>query len=73
MSMQQGRGGMGSHKHGVSDRAGPPNAVKRFVAQFFNKEVERRGRRQGPMYTSVRETLENESGSRSRPHHSPHS
>ena len=58
MSKQQGRGGTGSHKHGVSGRAGPPTAVKRATAEFFNKEAEQRKKRKGKMYGSVRGALE---------------
>ncbi len=57
MSKQRGRGGMGSHKHGVSGHAGPPNAVKWATAQFFNKEAARRKARKHKMYGSVREAL----------------
>ena len=57
MSKQRGRGGMGSHKHGVSGRAGPPNAVKWATAEFFNKEAARRKARKHKMYGSVGEAL----------------
>ena len=43
--MHQGRGGMGSHKHGVSGRPGPRPALKRFLAEFFNEEAKRRTKR----------------------------
>ena len=58
MSKQRGRGGMGSHKHGVSGRAGPPRAVKWATAQFFNEEAARRKARKQKMYGSVREVLD---------------
>lgn len=58
MSRQQGRGGMGSHKHGTSGRAGPPSGVKRTTEEFFNKEAERRKARKSAMYGSVREALD---------------
>ncbi len=48
---------MGPHKHGVSGRAGAPNAVKWATAQFFNKETARRKARKHKMYGSVREAL----------------
>ena len=57
MSRQRGRGGMGSHKHGVSGRAGPPRAVKWATAQFFNKEAARRKAPKQEIYRSVREAL----------------
>ena len=60
MSKQRGRGGMGSRKHGVSGRAGPSSAVKRFTAQFFNKETERRTKHKSKMYSSVRDALNRE-------------
>ncbi len=56
MSKQRGRGGMGSHKHGVSGRAGPPRAVKWATAEFFNKEAARKARKH-KMCGSVREAL----------------
>ncbi len=49
---------MGSHKHGVSGRAGPPGAVKWATAQFFNKEAARRKAGKQKMYGSVREALD---------------
>ena len=57
MSRQKGRGGMGSHKHGVSGRPGPPAAVKRATAEFFNREAEQRRRRKPKMHETVREAL----------------
>ncbi len=57
MSKQRGRGGMGSHKHAVSGRPGPPQAVKWATAEFFNKEAARRKARKQKMYGSVREAL----------------
>ena len=58
MSKQRGRGGMGSHKTGVSGRAGPLGAVKWATAQFFNKEAARRKARKQKMYGSVRDALD---------------
>jgi len=49
MSKQQGRGGMGSHKHGVSGRSGPSPRAKLSRARDANaeplksQEQERRG------------------------------
>lgn len=61
MGRQQGRGGIGSHKHGTAGRAGPPSGVKRSAAQFFNQEKERReklrAKRTGPMFASIRQAL----------------
>ncbi len=57
MSKQRGRGGMGSHKHGVSGRAGPSRTVKWATAEFFNKEAARRKVRKQKMYGSVRDAL----------------
>ncbi len=36
MSKQQGRGGMGSRKHGRSGRPGPPPGLKQFLARLVN-------------------------------------
>ncbi len=58
MSRQAGRGGMGSHKHGVSGRPGPPARVKWATAAFFNKETKRRAKPRRKMYDSVREALD---------------
>jgi hypothetical protein len=62
MDKRQGRGGIGSHKHGVSGRSGPPSAVKRATATFFNRELEQeadqRQRRTGPMFATVHQALE---------------
>jgi hypothetical protein len=55
--MHQDRGGMGSHKHGVSGRPGPRPALKRFLAEFFNEEDKRRTKRRSKMYSSLREAL----------------
>ena len=55
--MHQGRGGMGSHKHGVSGRPGPRPALKRFLAEFLNEEAKRRTKRRSKMYSSLREAL----------------
>ena len=59
MGRQQGRGGMGSHKHGVSGRPGPSAAVKRATAEVFEREAEaqRRRRRLRRTYGSVRAAL----------------
>ncbi len=57
MSKQRGRGGMGSHKHGVSGRAVTPLGVKWASAEFFNKEAARRKARKQEMYGRVREAL----------------
>jgi hypothetical protein len=54
MSKQRGRGGMGSHKHGVSGRAGPPRAAKWATAQFFNKEAARRKARKKDVWFGAR-------------------
>jgi hypothetical protein len=55
--MEQDRDGMGSHKRGVSGRPGPPPALKRFLAEFFNEEAKRRTKRRSKMYSSLREAL----------------
>ena len=55
--MHQGRGGMGSHKHGISGRPGPRARGQRFLAGFFNEEAKRRTKRRSKMYSSLREAL----------------
>src|SRR5512147_2329801 len=55
--MHQGRGGMGSHKHGVSGRPEPRPGLKRVLAGFFNEEAKRRTKRRSKMYSSLREAL----------------
>lgn len=37
MSIQHGRGGMGSHKHGVSGESGMPSGLKQQLAREDNK------------------------------------
>jgi hypothetical protein len=39
MSQQRGRGGMGSHKHGISGHAGQ-GASGQMTARFLNREAE---------------------------------
>ncbi len=44
--MHQGRGGMGSHKHGVSGRGGAPPGLKQRLAREQNQRLsERQGTR----------------------------
>ncbi len=52
MSKQQGRGGMGSHKHGVSGKSGMPRGLKQRLAREENKRQEKKSRRQR-MYESI--------------------
>jgi len=52
MSKQQGRGGMGSHKHGVSGKSGMPPGLKQQVAREENKRRDKKSRRQR-MYNSI--------------------
>lgn len=64
--MQSGRGGMGSHKHGTSGRAGPAPGAKQDRAREANRlaEEERRKRPRPRMHGSVREALEKGGGGR---------
>ncbi|MGH8651509.1 MAG: hypothetical protein ACREYE_04705 [Gammaproteobacteria bacterium] len=52
MSKQQGRGGMGTHKHGVSGKSGMPPRLKQQLAREENKRKDKKGRRQR-MYDSI--------------------
>jgi len=52
MSKQQGRGGMGSHKHGVSGKSGMPPGLKQQLAREENKRKDKKSRRQR-MYDSI--------------------
>lgn len=58
---QQGRGGIGSHKHGVSGRSGPSPRTKFMTALDANRLADaQRARRPKPqMWPSVREALAN--------------
>ncbi len=67
MSMQQGRGGMSSHKHGISGHAGPPPGLKQSLAREENKRREKTSHRQR-MYESVHELMRER---RARPRKSP--
>lgn len=52
MSRQQGRGGMGSHKHGVSGQSGLPPGLKQRLAREDNERRKKKKREQ-PMYASL--------------------
>lgn len=67
MSMQQGRGGMGSHKHGVSGHAGLPPGLKQCLAREDNERREKTSHRPR-MYESVLELMRER---RARPRKSP--
>jgi hypothetical protein len=41
MSQQRGRGGMGSHKHGISGHSGQ-GASLQMTARFLNREAEKK-------------------------------
>ncbi len=59
--MHQGRGGMGSHKHGVSGRGGSPPGLKQRLAREQNQrqdeQQETRKRRRQGMCNSIRELM----------------
>lgn len=40
MSGQSGRGGMGSHKHGISGHCGPNGRTTKATARLLNREQE---------------------------------
>ncbi|MGH8651501.1 MAG: hypothetical protein ACREYE_04665 [Gammaproteobacteria bacterium] len=52
MSKQQGRGGIGSHKHGVSGKSGMPPRLKQQLAREENERKGKKSRRQR-MYDSI--------------------
>ncbi len=53
--MQQGRGGMGSHKHGISGRPGKSPRLRLW--ERMQAEKNERKRRKSPMYPTVREAF----------------
>ena len=59
--MQQGRRGMGSHKHGISGRGGPPLGLKQRLAREQDRclkdREEARKRRRSKMYDTIRELM----------------
>lgn len=55
--MQQGRGGMGSRKHGKSGRSGPGPKTKFMTAFDANRENEARKKPKKKMYDSIQEAL----------------
>jgi hypothetical protein len=59
--MHQGRGGMGSHKHGISGRGGSPPGLKQRLAreqiQRSKERAETRKRHRQPMYNTIRELM----------------
>ena len=59
--MHQGRGGMGSHKHGVSGRGGSPPGLKQRLAREQNQRSKERAqmrkRRRQRMYETIRELM----------------
>ena len=56
-SMQQGRGGMGSHKHGVSGHSGPSPRAKLMAALYDNRERATRKRVKPTMYETMEEAM----------------
>ncbi len=52
MSRQQGRGGMGSRKHGRSGRSGPPPGLKQYLARLEN-ERHKQPKRKQELFASV--------------------
>ncbi len=59
--MVKGRGGMGSHKHGVSGTAGPNRRALEAHARELNRRREEvKKTPKEPMYGSVRELVEKE-------------
>ena len=61
--MQQGRGGMGSHKHGISGRAGESprlRLMKKLAAERGEYETKPARRRQRLRFETVQEALRDE-------------
>lgn len=52
MSWQQGRGGMGSRKHGRSGRSGPPPDLKQYLVRMQNQS-QRKPKRHQAWFGSV--------------------
>jgi hypothetical protein len=62
MSNQSGRGGMGSHKHGISGHSGPSPKTKHNWARDASQEIHRRQKRAAKrravdLYPSVSDAL----------------
>lgn len=66
--MQQGRGGMGSHKHGISGRGGPSPGTKQWNTRRANREllkqqeIRRKHSAARRMFNTVKEALEQRGG-----------
>lgn len=60
-STQQGRGGMGSHKHGVSGKSGPSPKTKFMTCFDANRLADQKAdqRRKPRMWKSIKEALKN--------------
>lgn len=57
--MAKGRGGLGSHKHGVSGTVGQNRRALQALAREVNrKAAEAKKKPKEPLYSSVRELLE---------------
>jgi hypothetical protein len=56
-SMQKGRGGMGSRKHGISGRAGKGPATRLWL-DMQARQDERKPRTRKLRFTSVQEAIE---------------
>lgn len=56
--MQQGRGGMGSHKHGISGYSGPSPRFKMWRVLYDGYEKCLKQKRPRLKYSTVREALE---------------
>jgi hypothetical protein len=57
---QQGRGGMGSHKHGISGHGGPSPKSKLMRALDANREEAARPKRRTRTYQSVADLMRQE-------------
>lgn len=55
MSKQRGRGGMGSHKHGVSGTAGPNRRALQALGRLVNRMHEETKRPKQRMFDDVRD------------------
>ena len=61
--MQKGRGGMGSHKHGVSGRSGKGPATRLYLDMMARKDL-RVSKLKPLRWVSVREAIERDNPSK---------
>jgi hypothetical protein len=57
VAMQKGRGGMGSHKHGISGRSGKGPATRLYLDMIARKDVQK-SKMKPLRFDGVKEALE---------------